>query len=53
MAAEALARWTDEDGFPVSPDVFIKLADSRGFIGDITRFMVDEVLRALEQTRSS
>ncbi len=53
VAAEALARWTDEDGFPVSPDIFIKLADSRGFIGDITRFMIYEVLRALEQTRSS
>ncbi len=53
VAAEALARWTDEDGFPVSPETFIKVAESRGFIGGITRFMVNEVLRALEQTRSS
>ncbi|MGA7258632.1 MAG: EAL domain-containing protein, partial [Terracidiphilus sp.] len=50
VAAEALARWTDEDGFPVSPEIFIKVAEARGFIGDITRFMVVEVLRALEQT---
>jgi len=51
VAAEALARWTDEDGFPVTPEVFIKVAEDRGFIGEITRFMIHEVLRALEQTR--
>lgn len=51
VAAEALARWTDEDGFPVTPDVFIKVAEDRGFVGEITRFMIHEVLRALEQTR--
>lgn len=53
VAAEALARWTDEDGFPVSPDIFIKVADSREFIGQITGFMVQEVVRALEQTRGT
>jgi sensor c-di-GMP phosphodiesterase-like protein len=51
VAAEALARWTDEEGFPVTPEVFIKVAEDRGFIGEITRFMIHEVLRALEQTR--
>jgi sensor c-di-GMP phosphodiesterase-like protein len=50
VAAEALARWTDEDGFPVSPDIFMKVAEARGFVSDITCFMIDEVLRALEQT---
>jgi len=38
--AEALARWTDEDGRPVSPDVFIRIAEERGFVGEITSFVV-------------
>ncbi|HTX77236.1 MAG TPA: EAL domain-containing protein [Terracidiphilus sp.] len=47
VAAEALARWTDEDGFPVSPEIFIKVAEDRGFIGDITALVVQKALRAL------
>lgn len=49
VAAEALARWTDEHGVPVSPDTFIQLAEDRGFIGQITRFMVTQALRALHE----
>lgn len=46
VAAEALARWNDESGSPVSPEVFIKLAENRGFVGEITRFMVYRALSA-------
>jgi sensor c-di-GMP phosphodiesterase-like protein len=44
VGAEALARWTDEDGFAVSPDVFIKIAERLGFVGEITRLVVRHVL---------
>lgn len=43
--AEALARWTDESHVGVSPDVFVRIAEERGFIGDLTRLVVQRVLR--------
>jgi sensor c-di-GMP phosphodiesterase-like protein len=47
VGAEALMRWTDEDGQAISPDVFIKLAEDCGFVGEITRTVVRHVLRDL------
>jgi sensor c-di-GMP phosphodiesterase-like protein len=44
VGAEALARWTDEEGFAVSPDVFVKIAEERGFVGEITRLVARRVL---------
>jgi sensor c-di-GMP phosphodiesterase-like protein len=44
VGAEALARWTNEEGTPVSPDVFIKLAEEHGFVGSITRLVVRRAL---------
>jgi sensor c-di-GMP phosphodiesterase-like protein len=44
VEAEALVRWTDED-IQVSPDVFVKIAESRGFVGALTRMVVRHVLR--------
>jgi sensor c-di-GMP phosphodiesterase-like protein len=43
--AEALVRWTNEDSVAVGPDVFVKLAEERGFVGEITRLVVRHVLR--------
>ena len=40
VAAEALARWVDEDGESIGPDVFVALAEERGFARDITRLVV-------------
>ena len=37
IGAEALARWTDEDGQYVRPDVFVAAAEELGFIGKLTR----------------
>ena len=37
---EALARWTHAERGPVSPIVFIPLAEEIGLVGDITRFML-------------
>jgi len=50
VGAEALVRWTDEDGFSMSPEVFIKLAEERGFIGEITRLILRMSLRDFAPT---
>ena len=38
--AEALVRWSDEDGKSIAPDFFVRIAEDRGFIGEITSFVV-------------
>jgi sensor c-di-GMP phosphodiesterase-like protein len=45
VAAEALARWTDEEGFAVGPDVFVGIAEGHGFMGELTRLVVRHALR--------
>lgn len=45
VGAEALARWTDEGGIPVSPDVFVKIAEESGFVGSITKLVLRHALR--------
>lgn len=50
VGAEALARWTDEDGVAIGPDVFIKIAEDHGFIGSITRLVTDHMLRDFADT---
>jgi sensor c-di-GMP phosphodiesterase-like protein len=47
IGAEALVRWTDEDGAPVLPELFISLAESHGFVGTITTFVLQCVLKDL------
>lgn len=47
VGAEALARWTDEEGLAVGPDIFIPLAEEGGFMGEITRLVLRHVLRDL------
>ena len=44
VGAEALARWIDEDGVAIGPDVFIKIAEEQGFIGEITRLVLRHVV---------
>jgi sensor c-di-GMP phosphodiesterase-like protein len=53
VGAEALARWTDEDGYEVGPDVFVKIAEQRGFVGSITRLVVRHVLHDFADTLRS
>lgn len=50
VGAEALARWTNEDGFAVVPNIFIKVAEEHGFVGSITRLVVHHVLRDFAAT---
>jgi sensor c-di-GMP phosphodiesterase-like protein len=40
VAAEALARWVNEDGKSIRPDIFVALAEQRGFAREITRLVV-------------
>ena len=50
VGAEALVRWTDEEGFAVGPDVFVKIAEQYGFVGSITRLVVRHILRDFAAT---
>jgi len=50
VGAEALARWTDEDGNEITPDVFVKLAEERGFVGEITKAVLQRILRDFAKT---
>lgn len=45
VEAEALVRWTDEYKNAVSPDVFVKIAEERGFVSEITRLVMRHTLR--------
>ncbi len=50
VGAEALARWNDEDGNAVGPDVFVKIAEDHGFVGEITKSVMRRALRAFADT---
>lgn len=45
VGAEALARWRNEDGVLVSPDVFIPFAEAHGMIGRITARVMEIVVQ--------
>jgi sensor c-di-GMP phosphodiesterase-like protein len=45
VEAEALVRWTNDENVQVSPDDFVKVAEARGFVGQITKLVVRHVLR--------
>jgi|GEM_PF-1183549 sensor c-di-GMP phosphodiesterase-like protein len=47
IGVEALARWSDEEGNVISPDVFIELAESDKLICDITKIIISKTLYAL------
>jgi sensor c-di-GMP phosphodiesterase-like protein len=44
VEAEALSRWTDEDGYAVSPEIFVRLAEDRGFVGELTEWVMRKSL---------
>jgi sensor c-di-GMP phosphodiesterase-like protein len=47
VGAEALARWTDEEGNSVDPEVFVKIAEENGFVGALTKSILRHALRDL------
>jgi sensor c-di-GMP phosphodiesterase-like protein len=50
VGAEALARWTDEDGFAINPEVFVRIAEERGFVGELTAQVIRRALREFKAT---
>ncbi|WP_133479641.1 putative bifunctional diguanylate cyclase/phosphodiesterase [Cognatilysobacter segetis] len=42
---ESLARWNDGDNGPIRPDVFIRLAEDTGLIGELTRWSLNATFR--------
>lgn len=51
VGAEALARWTHPVHGPISPDVFIGLAEHTGLIGPLTKLVLARSLRDCAQWR--
>ena len=47
MGVEALMRWHDEKLGPISPEVFIQLAEQTGQIVELTQFAIHHVCRQL------
>lgn len=52
-SAEALLRLSDYQGNPVSPDVFIPLAEETGMISQLTWIVLEEVCRLLSSDRAT
>ncbi|WP_448660490.1 putative bifunctional diguanylate cyclase/phosphodiesterase [Sphingomonas sp. CJ99] len=46
---EALARWSDEEGRPISPATFIPVAEESGLIVPLGRWAIDEAVRQIAQ----
>ena len=53
VGAEALVRWTDEEDCEIGPDIFVKLAEERGFVEEITKLVVRHALRDFADTLRS
>jgi sensor c-di-GMP phosphodiesterase-like protein len=47
VCAEVLARWVNNYGEPVSPEVFIAIAEGKGFITEITRVVLQSAVQEL------
>jgi sensor c-di-GMP phosphodiesterase-like protein len=50
VGAEALARWVRENGEPVSPEVFIPVAEEAGLVQDVTLAVLKLTVRDLQNT---
>ena len=50
VGAEALARWTDEEGNLVDPEVFVSIAEKLGFVGGITKTVLHRALHDFANT---
>lgn len=37
---ETLVRWRDRDGIPIAPSIFVAIAEERGFIDELTHWVV-------------
>lgn len=48
VGAEALARWTDEEGDSIRPETIIELAETEGFVSEITRFVFTRAISEIQ-----
>jgi sensor c-di-GMP phosphodiesterase-like protein len=53
VGAETLARWTDEEGFAIGPEVFVQMAEERGFVHELTALVARRALREFAATLRS
>jgi diguanylate cyclase (GGDEF)-like protein len=51
VAVEALARWTDRARGPVSPDVFVAVAERTGLVGELDDRVLEQACRDLAALR--
>jgi predicted signal transduction protein with EAL and GGDEF domain len=51
VALEALARWTDRARGPVSPDVFVAVAERTGLVGELDDRVLEQACRDLAALR--
>jgi sensor c-di-GMP phosphodiesterase-like protein len=49
VGAEALARWRNDAGEEVPPDVFVAVAEQKGFIHTLTRLMIHKVTEEIAE----
>lgn len=52
LGAEALLRWTHPEDGPVSPGLFIPIAERLGLMAEVGRYQFEAALDWFEQTRS-
>lgn len=49
IGAELLARWIQEDGTRIPPDIFVSVLEKTELIHDLTEFMLDRAIQMLKQ----
>jgi sensor c-di-GMP phosphodiesterase-like protein len=49
VGAEALARWTNDAGEQVSPEIFVEVAEQKGFIHELTQLMIHRVVAEIAE----
>jgi len=47
VGVEALVRWSDEDGVPIAPDFFVRIAEDKGFVGELTAAVIHCAMREM------
>jgi sensor c-di-GMP phosphodiesterase-like protein len=47
VGAEVLLRWTDQTGASIRPDVFVRMAEEKGFVDELTAFVVRRAMREM------
>jgi sensor c-di-GMP phosphodiesterase-like protein len=47
VGAETLLRWTDQTGASIPPDVFVRMAEEKGFVDELTAFVVRRAIQEM------